>query len=96
MQEKKSEYHRYTVKPLKRIGAFFADLVIFMMATISLYSLAITPLVQNITPYKQYLTQQNVAFDECRDMLKDSHLVTFDENNNEIKVENYFEELTIF
>ena len=92
MQEKKSEYRRYTVKPLKRIGAFFADLVIFMMATISLYSLAITPLVQNITPYKQYLTQQNVAFDECRDMLKDSHLVTFDENNNEIKVENYFED----
>ena len=92
MQEKKSEYRRYSIKPLKRIGAFFADLVIFMMATISLYSLAITPLAQTITPYKEYVTQQNVAFNECRNILKESHLVTFDEQDNEIKIENYFED----
>lgn len=92
MQEKKSEYRRYSVRPLKRIGAFFADLVIFMMVTISLYSLAITPLVQTITPYKEYLTQQNAAFDECRSIIENSHLVTFDEKGNEIKVENYFED----
>lgn len=92
MQEKKNEFRRHTIKSWKRVGAFFADLVIFMMVTISLYSLAIVPLTRTITPYKDYLTQQNAAFDECKNMLDESHLATFDDKGQEIKIEDYFED----
>ena len=41
-----SDYRKHAIKPLKRIGAFVADLVLFMITTISLFSLAINPLVK--------------------------------------------------
>ena len=88
----KSDYRPHTIKPLKRIGAFIADLVLFMITTISLYSLAINPLIKVITPYKSYAANQQVAYDNCRDILLDSHLVKFDEEGKEVKVEEAFKD----
>ena len=85
-----NEYRKHAIKPLKRIGAFLADLVLFMITTISLYSLAINPLVKAITPYKEYASQQETAFNNCRNVLKDSHLVHFNETDEEIKIEESF------
>lgn len=86
----KSDFRPHTIKPLKRIGAFIADLVLLMITTISLYSLAINPLLTVITPLTSYANSQEVAFNNCRDILSDSHLVYFDSEGGEIDIEDSF------
>ena len=92
MSKNNTPYKRHVIKPLKRIGAFIADFVLFMMVSISLYALAITPLAKTITPYKSYAANQEEAFEACKTLLVDSHLVQYDENDKEIKIEQTFED----
>lgn len=90
MPNNATTYKRYVIKPLRRIGAFIADLVLFMMISVSLYAVAISPLIKSFKSYKGYVSNQETAFNECKTILVDSHLVSYDENDKEVKMEDYF------
>ena len=91
MPKNNTAYKKHVIKPLKRIGAFIADFIIFMMVSISLYALAITPLIKTITPYKTYVAEQQESFNACKTLLMKSHLVEYDENDKEVRIEQSFE-----
>ena len=92
MQTNASEYKRYAIKPLRRIGAFIADLVLFMMISVSLYAVGVSQLIKVITPYHKYVDTQETAFNECKTILTDSHLVAYDSSDKEIKIDDYFKD----
>ncbi len=90
MAREKEKYHKNTVSPLRRLGSFIADAVFFIVLNMALYAVAIFPLTKQITKYSEYETKENAAYDECKSILKESHLLTFDAEDNEIKIEDHF------
>ncbi len=92
MAREKEKYHKNTVSVFKRLGSFLADAVFFIVLNMALYSFAIFPLAKNITKYNEYETKENQALDECRSILKNSHLLSFDGEGNEIDLEVYFKD----
>ena len=90
MAREKEKYHKNTASVWKRLGSFIADAVFFIVLNMALYSFAIFPLTKNITKYNEYETQENLAYEECKAILKDSHLLSFDGEGNEISIESHF------
>ena len=97
MERTKKKYNPSIANLWRRIGAYFADVVFFIIISFSLYSFALFPLTKAITRYDNYSAQANDAYESTKVMLKESKLLFYDADGNEVPLNNTFlTDLTYF
>ncbi|MGM9873365.1 MAG: RDD family protein [Bacilli bacterium] len=97
MKKNKEKYFSNTISFWKRVGSYIADLVLFLIASILVYSVATYPIISSTTKLKDYYNVQVEKFNECRDLLLDSNLLRLDEEGtSEKELKDVFKEDLVF
>lgn len=92
MQNLQQASNQNYISAWKRLGTYLADLVIFLILSITIYSIAVVPLAKAITPYNSYYEESTTCFEKCQDIAKNSKLVLIDENGKESKLDTLINE----
>lgn len=89
---KKEIYNKNIITKTKRVLTYFADSVIFLIFTILVFSFGTMPIVKAVTPFNQIEDNIASAFDDCHQMLEDSHLFSYTEEGEEKTTQTYINE----
>lgn len=89
---KKEIYNKNIITKTKRVLTYFADAVIFLIFTILIFSFGTMSIVKAVTPFNQI--EDNIAstYEECRQMLEDSHLLSYTDEGQEQNTQTHIDE----
>jgi uncharacterized RDD family membrane protein YckC len=89
---KKEIYNKNVITKGKRILSHLADAIIFLILSIVVYSFISLPIAQSVTPFKQFEETSIQSKADSLIIIQDSHLLSFDDEGNEVNIEEYFKE----
>lgn len=83
MEKQKKQYIPNTIGGWKRFLSYFADVCIFLILSITIFSVISSPLSKVITPYKTYDQNTRDSYNSCVQFALDSKLIELDDEGNE-------------
>ncbi len=83
------KYNPNLISPFRRLGAFLADAIIFLVTSIMLFSLAVVPIISSLPSYKSNSVTQDENYNIVLKLTEDARLVKTDGEGNETDYQTY-------